>query len=175
MRGVSTPKAIALTVSALLVVISCALDNKFLPQGWRMPGASEIGNDWRDNAPDGFLIARGDFNGDGIEDEARLLLSKKGNKMGLFAFLSQEAKSFRIILLDEKDDAEYIEVFGVTTVSPGLYKTACGKGYWECNEAETPEIFIKYDAIDYFKIESANCYFYWDSQTKSFKIIWISD
>jgi hypothetical protein len=64
---------------------------------------------------------------------------------------------------------------GIDTVTTGDYKTACGKGYWECKKSEPEILNLKHVAINYFKFESANSFFYWDDKTGSFKRIWISD
>ena len=73
------------------------------------------------------------------------------------------------------DDPLMIHAMGIEKVSHGRYKTACGKGYWDCKKGEPSEIVIEHDAINYFKTESANSYFYWDAKTKKFKRIWMSD
>jgi len=64
---------------------------------------------------------------------------------------------------------------GVDIVKPGHYKTACGKGYFECEKGEPEVLKLKQPAIDYFRFESANSFFFWDCNTNSFKRIWISD
>jgi hypothetical protein len=64
---------------------------------------------------------------------------------------------------------------GVSVITPGQYKTACGKGYWDCKGDETPLIILKYPAIDYFMFESANAFFYLDDTVCKFKRIWIRD
>jgi hypothetical protein len=58
-----------------------ALAQARLPDGWRAPTAPELsfpGDKWRDRNPDKFQIARADFDGDGRQDEARLLVSSDG-------------------------------------------------------------------------------------------------
>lgn len=118
---------------------------------------------------------KGDFNGDGIIDEAKLLVRKDGSGFGVFAFIYQKDHSFKIYQLDEMKDVKLIQAMGIKKVSPGTYKTACGKGYWDCQKDEVPEITIKNEIIDYFKTESANSFFYLDIKTNVFKRIWISD
>jgi hypothetical protein len=131
---------------------------------------------YQDLAPNStHLIVKGDFNGDGIIDTARLLFREDGSALGLFAFVSQKNYSFKVYLLDEIKGADAIHDMGIKKVSPGLYKTACGKGYWSCDKDELPELSIQNDSIDYFKTESAESFFYWDVRTNAFKRIWMSD
>lgn len=169
-------KFLAVVVFVITISPSCSKkDNLSLPQGWRMPLISEISDDWRKKDIGNYLLVRGDFNGDGVIDEARLLVREDGSGLGLFAFVSQGNHTFKIYLLDEMKGPISIHAMGIKKVSPGLYKTACGKGYWKCRKDEVPEITIQHDAIDYFKTESANSFFYWDIQASAFKRIWVSD
>ena len=159
----------------LVITLPTLAGSMPLPLGWRVPTSSELNDDWRSNDPNKYEVLRGDFNGDGVVDQAMLLVPLKGRSLGLFVFLSQKNHTFKTYALDRIKDVALIKAMGIAKVSPGQYKTACGKGYWECAKDEAPEISIQHDAIDYFKTESANSYFYWDEQTKTFKRIWISD
>ena len=158
----------------LLLLISCLSDLGHM-KGWREPGSSEAGEGWRSKDVNRYLVVKGDFNGDGIMDEARLLVRTKGDGMGLFVFISQKDHKFQTFLLDEIREKDFIQVMGISKIKPGRYKTACGKGYWECRNGEVPEILIKNDSLDYFKFESANSYFFWDEKSEKFKRVWISD
>lgn len=150
-------------------------DNLQLPQGWRYPSDSEIADKWREQDNDKYILVNGDFNGDGNPDEARILARKDGRGIGLFVFLGQKGQKYKSYLLNEMEDKDSIHAMGVRKVLPGRYRTACGKGYWACEKDEPSEISTRYDAIDYFKVESASSYFYWDSKAKAFKRVWISD
>lgn len=171
----SVIKFVSVVIFVIVTLPSCHKDNMSFPQGWRVPVSSEINDDWRKKNIDRYLLVKGDFNGDGAIDEARILVREDGSGLSLFAFVSQENHTVKAYLLDEMKGSGSIHAMGIKKVSSGLYKTACGKGYWACGNDEVPEISIQHDAIDYFKTESANSYFYWDAQTKAFKRIWISD
>ena len=56
--------------------------------GWRRPTAVELKESWRQRNPTRFAVARGDFDGDGKADEARLMLSKDGKRLALVVTLS---------------------------------------------------------------------------------------
>jgi hypothetical protein len=120
-------------------------------------------------------VARGDFNGDGAEDAAMLLVSLHRHEVGLFVFLTRKNHSYKAYRLDVIKDINYLQVMGVAKVSSGAYKTACGKGYWVCKPSETPMLSLKQEAIDFFKVESANSYFYWDRKKSTFRRMWMSD
>jgi len=167
----------AVIVICLAMPLSCFSEESSLPEGWRLPLPSETTTEqgWRSESPDRYLTTSADFNGDGIIDKAMLLVRKEGAGLGLFAFVSQKDRSAKSYLLDEIQNPEYIRVMGVSIAQPGKYKTACGKGYFECQDGEENEIVLRYPAIDYFKEESANSFYCWDENKKNFKRIWMSD
>ncbi len=121
--------------------------------------------------PDRFLTAIGDFNGDGVQDRALLLV--RGSKLGVFVCLTT-AQGCDWRRLEEMDLA-FIGVMGIAAVRPGKYKTACGKGYWECEKDEPALLVLKHDAIEFFKDESASSYYVFDRQKNTFVAIAISD
>jgi len=153
-----------------------AADHK-LPKGWREPANDEVTDDQfkaRKDHPNRYLAAKADFNGDGVVDTALMLVNDSSNKMGLFVFLSNEDK-FETILLDQIDDKFWVDVMGLSVVYSGQYKTACGKGYWECEKGVPEVLVLERPAINYFNFESASSFFVWNAPSKSFNRIWISD
>ena len=148
-----------------------------IPQGWRLPNHSEITDNQyktRNNDQNQYLAAKADFNGDGVIDTAIMLVNDSKNKMGLFVFISKKEK-FELIILDQINDKSWVDAMGLSVIVPGKYKTACGKGYWECEKGIPEELHLKHPAINYFRFNSANSFFVWDKNTNSFKRIWMSD
>jgi hypothetical protein len=143
---------------------------------WRTPIAEELGKDatWRDEDPGRYLIAKADFDGDGKEDIARLLVSDRRDKVGLFVTV-RSMKKTSPLLLESIKDKRMIETFGIELAKPGTYRTACGKGYWSCQKNEPEELRLERPGIDFFKYESANSYFIWNAEKKKFDRIWMSD
>jgi hypothetical protein len=95
--------------------------------------------------------------------------------MKWYYLLNSVANPVKRIKLDEIDDKSWIDVMGVRIAKLGKYKTAFGKGYWDCKEGEPEALNVKLPAIDYFKEGSANSFFIWDNKTRQFKRIWMSD
>ena len=170
MRDVQRISLPVIIILSLLTACSSSL-----PQGWRLPTSEELKDTWRYESESRYIIIKADFNGDGIVDEAKMLVRKDGTGFGLFAFINQKDNSFKIYHLDEMEDGKLIHAMGIKKVMPGSYKTACGKGYWVCRDDEPSEITIKNESIDYFKTESANSFLYWDDTLATFKRILISD
>lgn len=168
-------RRISLLIIFLLSLITTCSNDRHLPEGWRMPVTDELKDAWRNEGKDKFTIVKGDFNGDGIVDEANILVRQDNSGFAVFAFVSQKNHTFKTYLLDENKDKSMIRIMGIKKVPSNIYKTACGKGYWDCKQDEVSEINIRNEAIDYFKTESVNSFFYWDDRINNFKKIWISD
>lgn len=175
-------KMYMLIVVVLLVMSACE-SNKFssdpnkiaLPDGWTLPPKSLTLDDWRNKDSNSYLQVTGDFNGDGVGDTAKLLVRADGSGMALFVFLSENGAKHKLIMLSERKDIKYLKSLGIERVSPGRYETACGKGFVECRKDEPKEVVLAHDAINFFKYDSANMYFYWDKKTDSFIGVGIDD
>jgi len=165
------------------------------PEGFKKPKNELFFEEWRAEDPNKYLKAEGDYNGDGKKDYAHVFEHSVGAGMAIFVYLSQIEKDTNLIIkiFDTKEDkaiikatkkypkidfiSKYLLYYGIRTIPPGKYTTACGKGYFKCGGegAEEEEIDIKYDAIDFFHYDAGgNSYFYWDANTKSFKYSWMS-
>ena len=139
-----------------------------------MPGSVEVKDKWRDEGANRYLWFKADFNGDGIEDQANVLINKDNKKVGIFAFVSQKDDKYTTFKLNEMD-IKYIEYVGLSMVSPGRYVTLCGKGgLYDCGD-DPDEIVLSYNAIEFFFEGKNSRYFYWDSSKDGFKSVSITD
>lgn len=141
---------------------------------WTEPGETVRSETWRVKSQTRFLVATGDFDGDGKVDQAKLMVAADGGRRNaLIAQLSSTGSRTQVITEIEGDLTE----LGVATVPPGKYKTACGKGYgdWACEHAEPKTLNLQHSAIDFFKNESSDTYYVWNKKTKTFAKIAISD
>lgn len=66
-------------------------------------------------------------------------------------------------------------VMGIEVAQPGDYKTACGKGFWECSPTEPQRLKLHTSGILYFRFASAASIWYWDKKSDEFRQVWISD
>jgi hypothetical protein len=173
----SLVKLAAICTAALLFKAepATAPPHRELPSGWRLPTNLELNEEWRHKDPDRYSIVSSDFNGDGLADEAMLLVSLQKKRFGLFVFVSQANARPKVHCIYVTNDVTLLPAMGITKVPPGKYRTACGKGYWKCKKGEVPEILIAHDAIEFFKTESASSYFYWNERSDAFRKIWIND
>lgn len=146
------------------------------PQGFRFPNERDYSADWKIAAPGDTppFVVNADFNGDNLPDEAWLLPAATARGWGLFVFLGVANGSPRVVRLEGNQDSE-VDGFGVALAEPGKHKTACGKGYWQCERDEPEVLNLKFPAIEFFRFESASSIFWWDVRTATFKRTWISD
>jgi hypothetical protein len=145
------------------------------PTGYRFPTGSDIIYDWKEwKAP---IHVKADFNGDGVQDHAWILLKEKGSGWGLFVFLGRKNEKPQIIKLEENKGESSAQRFGISLAPPSKakWKTACGKGYFECKRGEPEEIQITLPSIEFCLIESSCYLFMWDNKSGAFRKVQLSD
>ncbi len=166
-------------ITAALLILSASFlafaKQPQAPNGYRFPIESDYLGDWqnfRKHLPVPFHF-KADFNSDGLNDDAWILIRTDGKSWAFFVFLSQRGKEAKIIRLEQ--GAGQPQRFGVTLVKPGRYKTACGKGYFECAPGESEWLSLSKPAISFFVYESAESIFYCIPKTKRFQKVRMSD
>lgn len=154
-----------------LALSSILLAADALPEDWRRPSEAETTQEWRQGSSQLYLVARADFDGDSLPDEAALLINGSGRESALVVMLSGRSP----IVLERFDDPDWLKITGVEVAQPGRYRTACGKGYWKCKDDEPEVLVLEHPAINLFSPESSNSFFFYDPAAKSFRRVWMSD
>ncbi|GGB86701.1 hypothetical protein [Pseudoduganella buxea] len=174
-------RGIARIISAIAVLTACALPAAAwgidigAPAGWRRAGPAELALAWRGTDPLRYTVVLGDFDGNGSDDEAQLLVSDRLNRSGLFVFLRQADGTHRRHALGSDFHRSLTPAMGIRKLPPGVYTTACGKGYFDCGPKRSKEISARHTVIEFFKFESSSAYYYWDRSKKKFAEAWIVD
>jgi hypothetical protein len=157
------------------------------PSGWRKVKEVDYEHGWRkDVYPDTWryfknefpkpYLAEADFNGDGLKDEAWLLIRTSGKIWGLFVFFKRADFSVHVVKVWETEGLNYLYRTGISIVEPGSYKTACALGYGDpCQEGEPKLIEIKFPGINLFEFESRSSLIYWEPDSKKFRMVATSD
>lgn len=157
----------------LIAVSTWAMAAPEVPAGWRVPERRELsdsGDSWRESDPTLFQRVVGDFDGDGRQDRAELLVSIDSSSFGLFVSFGDGKRRWLV-----KEQAVFLLSMGIAKVEPSSFATACGKGYWECAMDEPETLHLPHDGIEYFKSESASSVFFWSPARKAFRRVWVSD
>ena len=177
-------RTLAATLAAtLLATVSALAYSRDLPNGWRFPTAEELPDAARDRGPDKEARARGDFNGDGTEDEAVLLKSTGFSGEALWVWLSKGADGHEWLKLHEINwGPAYPSVdlaMGVATMPPGVHPYGCFcDAKTECNfgpHDKRPKLRLRDPAIAYFKIESSGSAYFWSRSRQRFLCVHTSD
>jgi hypothetical protein len=139
-------------------------------QTYRLPERRDLTGDW-ELQPEAWR-ARADFNGDGVEDVALLLLRRQGVGFQLLMLLAATGAAQGIVLEERPWAAQG---FGLGVAAPGRYTTAAGKGYSvECDD-DPDEITLRFPAVGRFHFESWSAFWYWDATLKRFRYVQMSD
>ena len=137
------------TVLLLCTVAVTTVTAMNLPAGWRHPAPNEGTQGWRGESSHRYLVVTGDFDGDRLADEARLLVREEKLGIGLLAKVSSAAVKDPMIL-DEMEDISALRYMGIELAPPGEYKTACAKGRRDCGPGEPALLILKYPGLNYF-------------------------
>ena len=141
-------------------------------RGWRRPMAAELAAEWRHESKDRFAVARGDFDGDGKPDEARLMLSADGARAAIIVMLSSAGQK---VVFQDPDASAVLAGMGIEVLPPGRRRTACGKGAFACAEGEPEVLATSWDGIDYFKYGGADSVFYLPKRSGKFQRVRLSE
>lgn len=147
------------------------------PDGWRFPRESDYSDDWlkhRDSHPVPFHV-RSDFNGDGTTDDAWIVIPKKGTGGGLCVLLARKDAPPDVVWLDRGKLVYKPQLVGIVAVPPGQYRTACGKGYFECGPGEPETLDLSLPSFQFIYFGKAGILYWWDGGTKSFNTTSMSD
>src|SRR6185437_11407953 len=135
-----------------------------LPAGWRKPTSAEAKGAWRKKSPTWFLVVRGDFDSDGRDDVAELLVSDSGKSFGLFVWLSSQRRWQSIHGADVP-----LGDLGISLVLPKKFDTLCADDPSVCAPGTPATVDLKNKAIEFIAWGEASSIFYWDSSAQAFR------
>jgi hypothetical protein len=141
-----------------------------LPAGWRKPTPVEATGAWRKKSPARFLLVRGDFDGDGREDVAELLVSDSGKSFALFVWLSSQRRWQSIHGADAP-----LGDLGISLVLPKTFDTLCASDPSACDPGAPATVDLKNKAIKFVAWGEASSIFYWEPSAQAFRNVPMSD
>lgn len=164
-----------LFVSSLLIFVAAFSMTQVsmqptLPAGWRKPTATEATGVWRKKSPARFLAVRGDFDGDGRDDVAELLVSDSGKIFGLFVWLAGQQRWQSIHGADAS-----LGDLGISLVLPKKFDTLCADDPSVCAPSAPATVDLKNKAIEFFARGQASSIFYWEPSSGVFRNVPMGD
>lgn len=147
-----------------------------------MPKASEVSDSDRKDSSTRYVKAAGDFNGDGVPDEALLLKSTRFSGEALWVRLSNSDDRFDWIKLAEinwgKEHPRVDVAMGIESLSPGVHPYGCFEDAMDCNfgpHKDRPKLRLRDPSLMYFKFGSAASLYFWSGKYNKFLRVWLSD
>lgn len=140
--------------------------------------------------PETFPVhtATGDYNGDGILDEARILISvgvakpkgfaiRRSGMAGFFVFLNSKSGPAKVVVIGLASDQNPSPQDHFIGTQPPVEKleTWCGRGGTDCKVGEPASITLKRDAVIFGQFESWSTLAYWSARDNEFKVVALSD
>ena len=140
--------------------------------------------------PESFPVhtATGDYNGDGVLDEARILISvgvpkptgyatKKSGMAGFFVFFKSKVGPAKVVVIGLASDQSPSPQNHFIGTQPPIEKleTWCGRGGRDCEAGEPAAITLKRDAVIFGQFEAWSTLAYWSAAENKFKVVTISD
>jgi hypothetical protein len=160
--------SIIIALTFCLPISACCANVTKGPVGWNAPSSKQSAQAWRVEDSNRYLAVKGDFNGDGHPDEAKILLNEDEKLIGLFVFLSNIQGGYEIIELDKKA-YNYIDVMGIELFEKGVYRERGEKTF---HEGDIP---FENDSIKYFKFDGAYGVYRWNTVSGKFEFVGLND
>ncbi len=162
--------AVLISLAALLSPVALAQE---LPEGWRRPTRSETSSEWRKKSPTRFLVVRGDFDGDGKQDLAELLVNESGHQCALFVRLSGTHSNRQKPIWQADSDGP--GRFGISIVLPGKHDTYCSSDPSSCDPQTPATVYLKHHGILFISYGQASSLAFWDKRAEKFQWVPMSD
>lgn len=161
---------------SVLALAAAAPQEQVMPDGWRLPNEREITRSRAKNAAEMNLaqssqqfVADGDFDGDGLADQAMILFNDRQMRFGVFL---QRGAGGPIVRLSERLPVDMVWNYGLAVTPPGTYATACGKGIGDEAGCEK-QVTLRAAGVSLMTYEAGVETYYWT--TGGFKLTTLSD
>jgi hypothetical protein len=97
-----------------------------MPNDWRLPTVEELKNNWKwtETEIKKNLQVSADFNGDGLKDEAKLMIKNNGSAIGLLVVFSSRGEEKDWVLLDSGFPTA-MQKYRISYKKPSVYQVSC--------------------------------------------------
>lgn len=166
-----------LCIICLVPVYACANMSSYLQigQGWREADVEDEINGWAEYDSKPYSVVA-DFDNDGVEDIAKILLPKVLNKgVKIVAVVSNQNNPKQVVLEESIEFTPQEYTISLAEPSETVWESACGKGYYDCKEGEIARFKIRNPSIYMNYSESYATIFMWSHKNQEFINIPLTD
>lgn len=158
----------------LLLISSEIIAEATIPAGWRLTVRNDYSAEEQQNFGNKIPNqVEADFNGDGIEDHAWLLLERHHTIYALVIALSTTGKDYQEIILHSNNFSGLMPM-GIALLPPTTVQVLCEKND-DCGKNNKKPFKLPLPGLQYFMFESGASVFYWNEAKHQFERIWLSD
>jgi hypothetical protein len=155
----------------LFFLLSTPLLADPLPDGWRYPNDADMVGAWAQFSKElrePYHVAA-DFNGDGVLDHIWMLIRKKNNGIGIFAFIGSKNGKVKVIKVLEQKSTQP-QRLGLLLIMPGQFnKTSCGKGFSKCYPGGVVDLKVESPVFELFMFNGTkNSFYRWNESGDAF-------
>lgn len=147
------------------------------PDGWRIPTQREVALPAGAAAGDASF-AIGDFDGDGREDIARMLIRNDNKHEGLWVHLGSRWERLDASPIGSEQGRVSLGMY-IETRKPGVIAYRCfDDAPKACDVAPgtpEPKLRLRDPAIAYYRFASAESLYFWSRKHRKFLRVWTSD
>ena len=140
-----------------------------MPEGYRMPSEQELSLPERNSDKYRYVMAPGDFNGDGLIDGAFLAVNDDKKEVALYAFLCTDKDQVYKWYKLESFEYESIKFTGIRLIRPQTISF-----YPDINDEKKQKLRIVHDSLELFQFEGSRSVFYYEPKSEKFERIWTS-
>ncbi len=153
-----------MVVSFALILIAAASSRAMqLGEAWTQPTSEMLGDrnaDLRARSSERYLVARGDFDGDGQPDRAAVMVRAGSGEAAVLLYLANRLASPLVL---QTLGARNLAQIGIETVKAGIYQPSCARqGGADCDPST--RITLPHEGISLFTFEGPATYYWIDAQ-----------
>lgn len=138
-----------------------------MPEGYHMPNEHELSLPEHNSDKYCYVMAPGDFNGDGLIDGAFLAINDDKKEVALYVFLCTDKD--QVFKWYKLESFEY-ESIKFTCIRPMKPQTI--SFYPDINDEKKEKLRIVHDSLELFQIEGSSSVFYYEPKSEKFERIW---
>lgn len=162
-----------LSCSAALEGTGAPVNPTSLPNGWRLPLASELATEKCGMRPPTPLDVSVDLDGDGISDKVVVAVNVEQELEGLLVHLSgQSDKLWQVVEVR----AGVCATYGLDIVSPGTYSGFyCSAVAEDCDPQQKQQVRFSLPGIVFYELGRTGVTLFWNNYADGFDRVWEGD